>query len=72
MTWIHGETDEGGAGSRIPLEVALEAAIMADPGQSSFDDPRLGKTMNRRCSLRFTISSFRVPVFTMAVTAFIP
>ena len=39
----HGEPDEGGDGSRISLEITRQAAIAADPGQGSFDDPSLGQ-----------------------------
>ena len=39
----HGEANEGGAGSRVSLEIAREAAMMADPRQSSFDDPAFGQ-----------------------------
>ena len=52
MSWLgqasehdadHGETDEGGDGSRVAFEVAREASIAADPCQSSFDDPAFGE-----------------------------
>jgi hypothetical protein len=52
MTWScqasehdadHGEPDEGGDGARISLEIARQAAIAANPGQGSFDDPALGQ-----------------------------
>jgi hypothetical protein len=39
----HGEADECGDGSGIALEITCQAAIMADPGQSSFDDPAFGQ-----------------------------
>ena len=39
----HGEPDEGGNGARVSLEVTCQAAIAADPGQGSFDDPALGQ-----------------------------
>src|SRR5882757_8757598 len=39
----HGEPDEGGDGARISLEITRQAAIAADPGQGSFDDPALGQ-----------------------------
>jgi hypothetical protein len=39
----HGQPDEGGDGARVSLEIARQAAIAADPGQSSFDDPALGQ-----------------------------
>ena len=39
----HGEADEGGDGSGVALEVAREAAIVADPGEGSFDDPSFGQ-----------------------------
>jgi hypothetical protein len=34
----HREPDEGGDSACIALEIARQAAIAADPGQSSFDD----------------------------------
>lgn len=37
----HGETDEGGGGSRVALEVASEASVAADPGERTLDDPAL-------------------------------
>lgn len=37
----HSETDKGGGGSCVALEVAREASIVADPRQGSFDDPAL-------------------------------
>ena len=52
MSWVgqasehdadHCETDEGGGGSRVALEVAGEAPIVADPGERSLDDPALGQ-----------------------------
>src|SRR5438105_14619267 len=39
----HGEPDEGGDGARVSLEIARQAAIAANPGQGSFDDPALGQ-----------------------------
>ena len=39
----HREPDEGGDGARISLEIARQAAIAANPGQGSFDDPALGQ-----------------------------
>ena len=39
----HGEPDEGGDGVRISLEITRQAAIAANPGQGSFDDPALGQ-----------------------------
>jgi hypothetical protein len=39
----HREPDEGGDSARISLEIARQAAIAADPGQGSFDDPALGQ-----------------------------
>ena len=39
----HGQPDEGGDGSGISLEISRQAAIAADPGQGSFDDPALGQ-----------------------------
>ena len=41
----HGETDEGGDGSGVTLEVSGEAATAADPGESSFDDPAFGQDL---------------------------
>ena len=37
------EPDEGGDSACVELEIARQAAIAADPGQSSFDDPALGQ-----------------------------
>jgi len=39
----HGEPDEGGDGSGIALEVARQAAVVADPGEGALDDPALGQ-----------------------------
>src|SRR6266850_2775092 len=39
----HCEPDEGGDSAGISLEIARQAAIAADPGQGSFDDPALGQ-----------------------------
>jgi hypothetical protein len=39
----HGETDEGGDGARVSLEVARQAAIAADPRERAFHDPSLGQ-----------------------------
>ena len=39
----HGETDEGGDGARVSLEVARQAAVAADPRERSFDDPTFGQ-----------------------------
>ena len=39
----HGQPDEGGDGAGVSLEIARQAAIAADPGQGSFDDPSLGQ-----------------------------
>jgi len=39
----HGETDEGGGGARVALEVARQAAVVADPGEGALDDPALGQ-----------------------------
>ena len=39
----HGEPDEGSDGARVSLEIACQAAIAADPGQRSFDDPAFGQ-----------------------------
>ena len=39
----HREPDEGGDSACISLEIARQAAIAADPGQGSFDDPALGQ-----------------------------
>ena len=35
----HGQPDEGGDGAGVSLEITCQAAIAADPGQGSFDDP---------------------------------
>ena len=37
----HGETDEGRGGSRVAFEIASEASVVADPRESSLDDPSL-------------------------------
>ena len=39
----HGETDEGGRGSSVALEVAGQATVSTDPGQGALDDPAFGK-----------------------------
>src|SRR5260370_33551386 len=39
----HGETDEGGDGSGVTLEVARQAPGAVDPGEGAFDDPALGQ-----------------------------
>ena len=39
----HGEANECGGGTGVAFEVAGEATIVADPGQSSFDDPSFGQ-----------------------------
>src|SRR5712672_872422 len=39
----HGEAHESRGGSGATLEVACQAAIAADPGQGSFDDPAFGE-----------------------------
>src|SRR3984893_17472742 len=39
----HGQSDEGSDGAGEALEIAYQAAIAADPGQGSFDDPALGQ-----------------------------
>jgi hypothetical protein len=39
----HGEAEEGGDGSGVALEVAGQAAVAADPGKGTLDDPALGQ-----------------------------
>jgi hypothetical protein len=39
----HGETNEGGCGSGVALEVAREATVAADPAQRALDDPAFGQ-----------------------------
>src|SRR5260370_25007879 len=39
----HGEAHECGDGSGIAFEITCQAAIVADPGQGSFDDPAFWK-----------------------------
>src|SRR5205085_7552633 len=39
----HGQPDEGSDSAGVALEIARQAAIAADPGQSSLDDPALGQ-----------------------------
>ncbi len=52
MSWLgqasehdadHGETDESRHRSRVALEIAGEASVVADPSEGSFDDPPLGQ-----------------------------
>src|SRR5260370_41199044 len=40
-----GETDEGGVGSGVTLEVARQAPEAVDPGEGAFDDPALGQDL---------------------------
>ena len=39
----HGETNESSDGPRVALEVTCQAAVVADPGESAFDNPALGQ-----------------------------
>jgi hypothetical protein len=39
----HGQTNEGGGGSRVALEVAREATVAADPAERALDNPALGQ-----------------------------
>ena len=39
----HREADEGRSRSSVALEVTCEAAIVADPGEGSLDDPPFGQ-----------------------------
>ena len=39
----HGEAEEGGDGSGVALEVAGQAAVSADPGKGTLDDPAFGQ-----------------------------
>jgi len=39
----HSETNEGGDGSSVALEVADETTVVADPGEGALDDPAFGK-----------------------------
>jgi hypothetical protein len=39
----HGEADEGGGGSRVALEIAGEAPVVADPGKGALYDPAFGQ-----------------------------
>jgi len=39
----HGETEEGGDGPGVALEVACQASIAAGPGERSLDDASLGQ-----------------------------
>ena len=39
----HSEADECCDGSGVALEIAHQATIAADPGESPFDDPALGQ-----------------------------
>lgn len=38
----HGETDEGGDGSGVTLEIACQSAISTDPREGALDDPAFG------------------------------
>ena len=38
----HGESEEGGDGSGVALEVAGQSAVAADPGKGALDDPAFG------------------------------
>ena len=57
----HGEADEGGDGAGVALEIARQAAIAADPGESALDDPALGQDDEACSSVRLTISIFQRP-----------
>jgi hypothetical protein len=39
----HGHAHEGGGDACVPLEVAGQTAVVADPAQRAFDDPALGQ-----------------------------
>jgi hypothetical protein len=39
----HCEANEGGGGSSVALKIASQAAIMADPGEGTLNDPALGE-----------------------------
>ena len=39
----HGDTNEGGVGSRAALEVVREATVAADPAECALDNPALGQ-----------------------------
>ena len=39
----HGKAEEGRDGSGVALKVAGQAAVAADPGKSTLDDPSLGQ-----------------------------
>ena len=39
----HGESEEGGDGSGVALEVAGQSAVAADPGEGALDDPAFGQ-----------------------------
>ena len=45
MMRIMGESDEGGDGFSVTLEIARQAAEATDPGQGSFDDAALGQNL---------------------------
>ena len=38
----HGETDEGGDGSGVTLEIACQSAISTEPREGALDDPAFG------------------------------
>jgi hypothetical protein len=58
----HGETDEGGNGGGIALEVARQAPVAADPRERPLDDPAFCRTSNPAVSDRLTICSLQTPV----------
>ena len=69
----HSETNEGGGGSCVALEVAREAAVVADPGERALDDPALGQDDEAMRLVAFlTISNFQVPVLAMAAAVLAP
>ena len=65
----HGQSDEGSDGAGVALEIPCQAAIAADPGQGSFNDPALGQDENLCSSLRLTIWNIQRPVLAAARAA---
>ena len=39
----HCEANESGGGSRVALKISSQAAVMADPGERTFNNPTLGE-----------------------------
>ena len=65
----HGQSDEGSDGAGVALEIARQAAIAADPGQGSFDDPALGQDDEFVQFVALAISNTQRPVLAAARAA---